>query len=83
MRSKVDQQLGALAAVLSRRYRTEVDFLDSVHLRKAHDKGKLAKKIGPVALKKLDKISDEVFKKHNYLALSECVASTICGDIGF
>ncbi len=48
-----------------------------------HDKGKLAKKIGIIALKKLDKISNEVFKKHNYEALSECVAATICGDIGF
>jgi hypothetical protein len=48
-----------------------------------HDKNKLAKKIGLVALKKLDDISDQVFKKHNYEALSECVASTICGDTGF
>ena len=48
-----------------------------------HDKGRLSKKIGPVALKKLESISTEVFKKHNYDALSECVVSTICGDIGF
>jgi len=48
-----------------------------------HDKGRLAKKIGLAALKKLDSISNEVFKKHNYEALSECVVSTICGDIGF
>jgi hypothetical protein len=48
-----------------------------------HDKNKLAKKIGLVAIKKLDDISDQVFKKHNYEALSECVASTICGDTGF
>ncbi len=48
-----------------------------------HDKGRLAKKIGLAAIKKLDSISNDVFKKHKYEALSECVVSTICSDVGF
>jgi len=36
VRSKLEQRIGAMGKVLERRYRIQIDFLESVHLEKAH-----------------------------------------------